>query len=221
MKPWPQKIRIMIADDHAVVRRGLIQIIAETDDLELIAEAKDGTELLKKIRGIAPDVVLMDINMPQMSGWDVMMQLKSEAPKLPVIVLSISPEEDYAVQFLKAGASGYLNKCSAPEQLTKAIRKVAKGGKFISPELAEKLAFRLGNPAENFLHESLSPREFQIFCLIASGETVSQIARLLSLSVPTISTHRSRILEKMKMRNNAQLIHYAFKNKILDSPEPH
>jgi len=217
MRQRQGKIHVIIADDHAVVRRGLIQIIAETDDLELIAEAEDGIVLLKKIRALNPDVVLMDIDMPRMSGWDVMMQLKSEAPKLPVIVLSISPEGDYATQFLKAGAAGYLNKCSAPEQLTEAIRKVARGGRFISPELAEKLAFNLGNPADNPIHERLSPREFQIFCLFASGKTVSEIAETLSLSIPTISTHRTRILEKMKMKTNAQLTHYAFKNKILDS----
>jgi len=221
MSQGKHKIRVMIADDHAVVRKGLIQIIAETDDLELIGEAEDGAELLKKIRQGSPDVVLMDIDMPVMSGWNVMMQLKFEAPKLPIIVLSISPEGDYAIQFLKAGAAGYLNKCSAPEQLTEAIRKVARGGKFISPELAEKLAFNLGNPTEKPLHETLSPREFQVFCLFASGKTVSEIAKTLSLSVPTISTHRTRILEKMKMKTNAQLTHYAFKNKILDSPEHH
>jgi len=212
------KIKVLLADDHAVVRKGLVQIISETADIQVIGEAEDGTVLLDKTRELHPDVVLMDINMPGKSGWDVMTQLKAESPQLPVIVLSISPEEDYAIKFFKAGASGYLTKSSAPEQLIEAIRKVAAGGKFVSPSLAEKLAFAIEDRSEQKPHETLSPREFQVFCLIASGKTVSQIARELSLSVATISTHRTRLLEKMDMKNNAQLTHYAFKNSILEDP---
>jgi DNA-binding NarL/FixJ family response regulator len=209
------KTKIVIADDHAVVRKGLVQIISETSDLEVIAEAENGNTLLEKIRSLHPDVVLMDINMPEKSGWDVMLQLKSELPKLPVIVLSISPEKDFAVKFLKAGASGYLTKTSAPEQLVDAIRKVAGGGKFVSPTLAEKLAFDLTEDSEAPPHESLSAREFQVLGLIASGKTVSEIADELGVSVPTVSTFRARILEKMSMKTNAQLTHYAIKNDLL------
>jgi two-component system, NarL family, invasion response regulator UvrY len=217
MKRKPShKTKIVIADDHAVVRMGLVQIISETSDLEVIAEAENGNKLLDRIRTLQPDVVLMDINMPEKSGWDVMLQLKSESPKLPVIVLSISPEKDFAVKFLKAGASGYLTKTSAPEQLVDAIRKVAGGGKFVSPALAEKLAFDLAKDSELPPHESLSPREFQVMSLIASGKTVSEIAEELGVSVPTVSTFRSRILEKMSMKTNAQLTHYAIKNGLSD-----
>ena len=209
------KTKIVIADDHAVVRRGLVQIISETSDLEVIAEAENGNALLEKIRSLHPDVVLMDINMPEKSGWDVILQLKSELPKLPVIVLSISPEKDFAVKFLKAGASGYLTKTSAPEQLVDAIRKVASGGKFVSPTLAEKLAFDLTEDSDTPPHESLSTREFQVLSLIASGKTVSEIADELGVSVPTVSTFRARILDKMSMKTNAQLTHYAIKNGLL------
>jgi two-component system, NarL family, invasion response regulator UvrY len=216
MKRKPShKTRIVIADDHAVVRMGLVQIISETSDLELIAEAENGNMLLDKIRTLQPDLVLMDIDMPEKSGWDVMLQLKSEFPKLPVLVLSISPEKDFAVKFLKAGASGYLTKSSAPEQLVEAIRKVAGGGKFISPALAEKLASDLAQGNELPPHESLSPREFQVMSLIASGKTVSEIAKELGVSLPTVSTHRVRILEKMSMKTNAQLTHYVIKNGLL------
>jgi two-component system, NarL family, invasion response regulator UvrY len=216
MKHQPShKTKIVIADDHAVVRMGLVQIISETPDLEVIAEAENGNMLLDKIRTLQPDLVLMDIDMPEKSGWDVMLQLKSESPKLPVIVLSISPEKDFAVRFLKAGASGYLTKSSAPEQLVGAIRKVAGGGKFISPALAEKLALDLAHGNDLPPHESLSPREFQVMSLIASGKTVSEIAKELGVSLPTVSTFRARILEKMSMKTNAQLTHYAIKNGLL------
>jgi DNA-binding NarL/FixJ family response regulator len=210
-----RKTKIVIADDHAVVRKGLVQIISETSDLEVIAEAGDGNVLLGKIRELHPDVVLMDINMPEKSGWDVILQLKTESPKLPVIVLSISPEKDFAVKFLKAGAAGYLTKTSAPEQLVDAIRKVAGGGKFVSPALAEKMAFDLADDNERPPHECLSPREFQVMSLIASGKTVSEIAQELAVSVPTVSTFRARILEKMSMKTNAQLTHYAIKKELL------
>lgn len=211
-----KKIRLVIADDHAVVRKGLIQIIAETQDIVVAGEADNGNRLLELIREINPDVVLMDIAMPGKSGWDVIIQLKSERPKLPVIILSISPEEDYGTQFFKAGASGYLTKTSAPEQLVEAIRTVSRGGLFVSPVLAEKMAFDLVKNSEKPPHESLSPREFQILCMIASGNTVKEIAEKLSVSIPTISTHRARILRKMQMDSNAKLINYVFKNKLIN-----
>ncbi len=210
-------LRVVIADDHAIVRRGLAQIIEETPGLELAGEADNGHALLDLVREARPDVVVMDINMPGKSGWDVMLQLKSEKSRVPVVVLSISPEEDYALKFLKAGASGYLTKASAPEQLVEAIRKVARGGKFITPALAEQLAVQLDEDIEQPPHQKLSPREFQILCLLASGKTVSEIARELSLSVPTVSTHRARILDKMHMKSNAQLTQYVYKNKLLEN----
>lgn len=210
------KIKVFIADDHAIVRKGLRLILSETPDLKVIGEAENGNDLLQKVRKVSVDVVLMDIGMPEKSGWDVLIQLQREYSTLPVLILSIYPEEDYAVQFLKAGASGYLSKTSAPEQLVEAIRKVAQGGKFVSPSLAEKLASDLGRDSEKPLHHSLSPRELQVLCLIASGKTVKEVAGELALSVPTISTHRARILEKMKMKTSAQLIHYAVKKRLVE-----
>ncbi len=162
------KIKIIIADDHAFLRKGLIQIISETSDLAVVAEAANGEELLEKIRKLELDVVVMDVEMPKKSGWDVMLQLKIEYPKLPVIILSVFSEEDYAIKFFKAGASGYLTKTSAPELLVEAIRKVSRGGRFISPNLAELLAFELGHDTQKKPHENLSPREFQVFTMIAS-----------------------------------------------------
>lgn len=212
----PGHIRLVIADDHAIVRRGLVQIISETEGIELVGEAENGHELLKLISEMKPDVAVMDINMPEKSGWDVMLQLKSEKNKVPVLVLSISAKEDYALKFIQAGAAGFLSKASAPEQLVEAIRKVSQGRKFITPELAEQLALQLDQNLEKAPHERLSPREFQIMCLLASGKTVSVIAEELGLSVPTISTHRARILEKTGLKNNAELTHYAFRNKLIE-----
>jgi DNA-binding NarL/FixJ family response regulator len=210
------KVRIIIADDHALVRKGLIQVMSGTSDLSVIGEAENGNQLLEMVRSEDVDVVVMDVDMPEKSGWDVMVQLKIELPKLPVIILSVFPEEDYALKFIKAGASGYLNKASAPEMLVSAVRRVARGRKFISPNLAEKLATELGGDSQKLPHESLSPREFQIFCMIASGKMVKEISEELSLSVPTISTHRARALEKMGMKSNSQITHYAFKHKLVD-----
>ncbi len=210
------KIKLIIADDHAVVRKGLIQILSETSDIKVIAEVENGNDLIEKIREIQVDVALIDVGMPGKSGWDVLNQLRAEFPELPVMVLSISPEEDYAVKFYKAGASAYLHKTSAPSQLVEAIRKVARGGKYVTPEIAEKLAYNVDSSIEKKPHDTLSPREFQILCLIASGKTVKEIATELSLSGPTISTYRTRILEKMEMHSNAQLTNYAFKNKLID-----
>jgi DNA-binding NarL/FixJ family response regulator len=210
------KIRIAIADDHAIVRKGLVQIIAELPELEVVAEASNGNDLLKAIhKNEDLDLVIMDIGMPEKSGWETMMQINVEWPHLPVLVLSVFPEEDYAMRFFKAGASGYLNKASAPELLVEAIKKVAHGGRFISPSLAEKFAFEMSGNSQKQLHEALSPREFQVFLLLASGKTVKEASRELALSIPTISTHRARILEKMKMKSNAQLTHYAFKTGLI------
>jgi len=208
-------IKILIADDHAIVRKGLKQIIAETTDMVVADEACDGQEVLGKLRKDSFDMVLLDIAMPGKTGLDILRELKAENPKLPVLVLSMYPEEQYAVRVLKAGASGYLTKESAPDELIAAIRKVSLGKRYVTPSLAEKLAFNLQVDADKPLHENLSDREYQVMCMIASGKTVGEIAEKLSLSAKTISTYRARILEKMKMKNNAEITHYAIQNRLV------
>jgi two-component system invasion response regulator UvrY len=209
-------IKIIIADDHPIVRAGMKQIISEAADMSVVDEAADGRQLLHKIREENFDVVILDITMPHIDGLDVLKQLKIEKPKLPIIILSIHPESQYALRVLKAGAAGYVTKTSAPEELIGAIRKVHRGGKYISPSIAEKLAFQLEADFEVMPHEALSDREYQVLCMLASGKTVTEIADALALSVKTVSTYRSRILEKMNMKNNAELIHYAVQNKLVD-----
>ena len=209
-------VKIIIADDHPIVRAGMKQIISEAADLVVAAEAHDGRQLLSKIRQEQYDIVILDITMPHMDGLDVLKQLKIEKPKIPVIVLSVHPEDQYALRVLKAGASGYVTKASAPDELIKAIRKVSRGGKFISPVIAEKLVFQLDTDFKEMPHETLSDREYQVLCLLASGKTVTDIASELALSVKTVSTYRVRILEKMDMKNNAELIHYAIQNKLVE-----
>jgi len=208
-------LKILIADDHAIVRQGLKQMVTETQDMVVAGEASNGQELLNKIKEEDYDVVVLDITMPGRNGVDVLRQLRSERPQLPVLMLSIHPEEQYALRALKAGASGYLTKESAPDELVAAIRKVSWGGKYVSSSLAEKLAFELETGHEQAPHEALSDREYQVMCMIASGKTVMEIAQELSLSEKTISTYRSRILEKMKMKNNAELTYYAIKNQLV------
>jgi two-component system invasion response regulator UvrY len=209
-------IKILIADDHAVVREGLKQIISETSDMLVADEADNGQDVLDKVSEQNYDVVLLDITLPGRSGLDVLKQLKSKKPKLPVLMLSVHPEEQYAVRTLKAGAAGYLTKGSATDELIAAIRKISQGKKYISSSLAEKLAFDLDADHEKPRHEILSDREYQVMSMIASGKTVKEIADELSLSVQTISTYRSRILEKMKMKNNAEIIYYAVKQGLVD-----
>jgi len=209
-------LKILIADDHPVFRRGLKQIIAETPDMVVADEATNGWEVLSKVRTSDYDVVLLDITMPGKDGLDVLTRLKSEKPRLPVLMLSMHPEEQYAVRALKLGASGYVTKESAPDELVVAIRKVSTGGKYVSSSLAERLASVVQENAEQLPHEGLSGREYRVMCMIASGKTVSEIAKELSLSVKTISTYRFRILEKMKMKNNAELTHYAINNRLVD-----
>ena len=209
-------IRILIADDHTIVREGLKQILAETHDMLVAAEAENGQELLDKVFKNNYDVVLLDISMPGRSGLDILKQLKSEQPYLSVLILSMYSEEQYAMRAIRAGASGYMTKESAPEELIKAIRKVSQGRKYISPSLAEKLAFSFESGNERPPHEILSDREYQVMCMIASGKSVKEIAEGLSLSVKTISTYRSRILEKMNLKNNSALTHYAIQNRLVE-----
>ena len=208
-------LRILVADDHAIVRKGLKQILAETPDIQVAGEASDGNQALNQVRDGAYDLVLLDIAMPGVSGLDVLKQLKSEMPDLPVLMLSMYPEEQYAVRTLKAGASGYLTKERAPEELIAAIRKVCAGGKYVTSSLAEKLALYLETDLERPAHELLSDREYQVMVMIASGKTVGEIAYELSLSVKTISTNRSRALNKMGMKTNAEMTYYAIKNGLV------
>jgi DNA-binding NarL/FixJ family response regulator len=209
-------LRILIADDHPIVRQGLRQIITETSDMVVADEASNGWEALSKVRASYYDVVLLDISMPGLYGLDIIRQLKNERPGLPVLILSIHPEEQYAVRAFRAGASGYLTKESAPDELLAAIQKVSIGGKYVSSSLAEKLASDLETGAEQLPHETLSDREYQVMCMIAVGKTVTKIAEELSLSAQTVSTYRSRILGKMRMRNSAELTYYAIKNRLVD-----
>jgi two-component system invasion response regulator UvrY len=209
-------IRIIIADDHAIVREGLKQILADSKDIVVTGDAENGVDAIKLVRKDDCDVLLLDISMPDRSGIEVLKQIKKESPKLAVLMLSMHREDQYAVRSLKAGASGYLNKQSAPNELVDAIRLVAAGRKYISPALAQELANQVGEDREVPLHETLSDREYQTFIMIASGKTVSDIAEELSLSVKTISMYRSRLLQKMKLRNNAELTHYAIKNELVE-----
>ncbi|MBI3902403.1 MAG: response regulator transcription factor [Nitrosomonadales bacterium] len=207
-------IRILIADDHAIVRHGLKQIIEKSGEMCVVAEADRGAEVLRKLREIECDVVLLDVSMPDMSGVDVLKQIHAERPHLPVLILSIYPEDQYAMRMIKAGAVGYMTKDSAPPEVVKALLHVAGGKKYISPVVAELLANELGAPEEKLPHQTLSDREYQIFLLLASAKTVSEIADTLSLSVKTISTYRTRILEKMRLDNNAELMRYAVDNHL-------
>lgn len=209
-------IKILIADDHPIVRKGLKEIIEETPGMKVVDEASNGQEVLEKIFKKDINVVLLDISMPGRSGLDILRDIKRQKPKLVVLVLSMHPEEQYAVQALKEGASGYLTKESAPDELLTALRKVSSGGKYVSSSLAEKLAYALEKDGEKPPHETLSVREYEVMRMIASGKTVTEIARELFLSPKTISTYRARILEKMRMKNNAQLVRYAIKNRLVD-----
>lgn len=209
-------IKVLIADDHAVVRQGLKQILAETSDMLVVGEASTGAEALEKVRNEESDVLVLDMAMPGPSGLDILKEVRATRPKLPVLILSMHPEEQFAVRLLKAGASGYLNKESAPDELVKAIRKVVAGGKYVGPILAERLALDISADSDKPLHETLSDREFQVMCLIASGKTVTEIAEALSLSVKTVSTYRARILEKMNLTTNAEVIRYAIQNQLVE-----
>lgn len=209
-------IRVLIADDHPVVRKGLRQLLSETDDITVAGEAGNSGDVLNKLTDETFDVVLLDISMPGRGGMDILRRIKTKKPSIPVLMLSVHPEGQYAVRALKAGAAGYLTKDCEPGELIKAIRKVVSGGKHIRESIAEKLAFSVSSDAPQPLHAVLSDREFEVLREIGSGKTVSEIAKQMSLSVKTISTYRARILEKMNLETNAQLTHYCFKNRIVD-----
>jgi DNA-binding NarL/FixJ family response regulator len=209
-------LNILIVDDHAIVRRGLKQILEGEKDLATVSEAKDGHEALQMTRDQAWDLVILDINLPGQSGLDVLIELRHLNPKLPVLIMSMYSEDQYAVQAFKAGAVGYLNKQSAPEELVKAIKKISTGGKYVSDSMAEILAAKLNTQREKTAQEILSTREYQVLILIASGKTLSEIAATLSLSIKTISTFRARILTKMNLKSNAELTYYAIHHGLIE-----
>jgi DNA-binding NarL/FixJ family response regulator len=208
-------IKVLIVDDHAVVREGLKRILEMRGDIAVAGEAGSRDETLSKVRGESFDVVVLDLALGRDNGLEVLKHIKSEQPKLPVLILSMQPEEHYASRLLKAGAAGYLSKESAPGELVNAVIKVSSGGRYVSPAIAERLAFEIGTPATDTPHERLSDREFQVFQMIASGKGLTQIADELGVSVKTVSTHRARILTKLGIKNNAELIHYALKQGLI------
>jgi two-component system, NarL family, invasion response regulator UvrY len=207
--------QVVIADDHTVVRRGLAEIIRDAVDLAVSAEASSGDELLARLRAQPADVAIIDLSMPGLSGLDLIKQLKLEFPSLPLLILSMHPEDQYAVRVLRAGASGYLTKESAERDLVQAIRRVASGGRYVTPGAAEALLSYMDRDPDLPLHEGLSDREFQVLQLLASGKPVSAIGEELSLSVKTISTYRTRLLQKMGMKNNAELTRYAVEQGLV------
>ena len=209
-------IRVLIADDHAVVREGLKQIVSESADMTIAGEASNGHEVMALARTGDCDVVLLDLAMPGKDGFDTLKELKLLRPEVPVMILSVYHEDQYAVRLLRAGAAGYLTKESAPEELVTAIRKVSRGGRYVSESLGEQLALLLDSGADRPPHERLSDREFRVMLMLASGQTVTEVADALCLSVKTISTYRSRALVKMNMRNNAEFSFYAVKQGLLD-----
>jgi DNA-binding NarL/FixJ family response regulator len=209
-------IKVFIADDHAIVREGLKQILAETRDIVVAGEAESGLDAIKLFRKSECQVMLLDISLPDRNGIEVLKQIKKEKPELSVLMLSMHREDQYAIRALKAGAAGYLTKQSAPKELVTAIRQVASGLKYISAALAQELANHVNDDHETPLHETLSDREYQTLTMIASGKTVGTIAKELSLSVKTVSEYRARLLVKMKLKNSAELTHYAIKNQLIE-----
>ena len=207
-------IRVLLADDHTVVRRGLKQILAETEDIRTEGEVDSGVGVLRAVRQKKYDMVLLDITLPDQNGLDVLGQLRAAHPNLPVLMLSVHPEEQYAVRALKVGAAGYLTKDSAPEEMVAAIRKVYRGGKYVSAALAERLAGLLGSQ-ERAPHESLSEREFQVMLLLANGKSVSEIADRLALSAKTVSTYRARLMDKLGVKSIAELVRYVMEQGLI------
>lgn len=209
-------IRIVVADDHAIVRKGLVQILSDTEHLRVVGEAENAADAMRVVRQESPDVLLLDVAMPGKSGIEALKPLKQEFPRLKILVLSMYPEDQFGVRAIKAGALGYLNKASAPDRLIEAVERVAAGKRYITPELAELLADSVDSEGEVPLHQLLSDREFQTLKLIASGKMLSEIADILAISPKTVSVYRARLLEKMKLANNAELTHYAIKHGLVD-----
>ena len=209
-------IKILIADDHAIVREGLKQIVAEESDMEVTGEAANADEVFEILSTNNFDIAIIDINMPGKSGLDLLKDLKVQLPKLPLLILSMYGEEQYGIRALKAGASGYLRKASAPNELIAAIRKIVSGGKYISQQLAENLADTVDKSYNKLPHENLSDREYEVMCKITSGESAEKISKDLSISIHTFYTYRNRILEKMKMKSNVELTQYVINNKLIE-----
>lgn len=205
----------MIADDHSVVRRGIKQILSDENDMKVLGEASNADEVFSLLNTDKWDLLILDITMPGKSGLDILLDLKKKKPEMKILILSMHPEEEIALRALKTGADGYLSKDSVPVELIRAIRKVTGGGKYISSNLAESLIFSNNKESFNLPHEKLSEREFQVLCLLASGHSLTQIAEKFLLSVKTISTYRSRILEKLNLKSNVDLTHYAIKHKLV------
>jgi two-component system invasion response regulator UvrY len=210
-------IRIIVADDHPVVRRGIGQIVAAAGDMRVADEAANGRELLDRARTVDHDLVLLDLSMPEMIGLDLLKQLRRERPEIPIVILTVSSENQFAIRALKAGAAGYLTKDTAATELVGALRKVVTGGRYLSPSMAERLAGHLTADADRPLHEKLSDREYQVLRMIAAGKSTRRISTELSLSVKTIGTYRARIFEKMQMKSPAELAAYAVRNRLSDS----
>lgn len=208
-------IKILIADDHSVVRRGIKQILTDETDIQVTGEASNADELLLMLNDQTWDLLILDITMPGRSGLDILLDLKKMKPEMKILILSMHPEEEIAIRALKTGADGYLNKDSVPGELIRAIKKVTSGGKYISSTLAENLIFKTGKDLKKLPHETLSEREFQVLCLLSSGNSLSEIAGKFNLSIKTISTYRARILEKLNLKSNVELTHYAIKNKLI------
>ena len=211
-----KKIKILIADDHAIVREGLKQIVAEEQDILVAGEAENAEQMMELLEKGNWSLVILDINMPGKSGLEALKDIKQLYPHLPVLILSMFSEDQYGIRAIKAGASGYLKKVSAPTELVTAIRKIYSGGKYINPSLAEKLAEKLGETEKEFLHDKLSDREYQIMCNIALGKSAEEIAQDLSISINTVYTYRNRILEKMFMKSNVELTRYVLSNKLVE-----
>jgi DNA-binding NarL/FixJ family response regulator len=211
--------RIVIADDHTIVREGLKQVLAAPGDLQVIAEAQNGSEVMQRVRELDFEVLLLDMSMPGKSGVELIKQVHNEKPKLRILVLSMHEEAQYAVRALKAGAAGYLTKESASDLLVAAIRKVAAGGAYITSVVAEQFALGAMADSSGPLHATLSDREYQVFEMLVAGKSITDIADRLNLSVKTVSTHKARILQKMNMTNPAELIRYALNHRLLDDPD--
>jgi two-component system, NarL family, invasion response regulator UvrY len=207
-------IRVLLVDDHTMFREGLKQILSKHSDIVVVAEAGSGEDALALIRTTTCDAVILDISLPGRSGWEILSDLRRECPALPVLILSMHPEDQYAVRMLRAGAAGYVGKDAAADELVVAIRKVAAGGRYISPAVAEQLAFSVGHAQSSLPHETLSNREFQVMCLLAGGKSIKTIAEELFLSEKTITTYRARILEKLQLQNNIELTHYVRDHRL-------